>query len=411
ISRRIATGFHRNTRMNNEGGIDPEEYRVADVVDRTNTTATVWLGTTLACAQCHDHPFAHWTQAEFEGLAAHFGQTKFSIVGVEDKPMRKNKESKKMETIEYEVDDYETEDGETEDGATPKKRVVPPAVPFGTEWLPKSGSRRERLAGWITHPQNRRFERAIVCRVWAYLFGKTFGYLIGNPLGSDPPVDDLPDPADLKKPGSEPDVLDILGADFREHGYDLKRLILVITASRPFLLASTHSEDNDGGDPQRVERLLKQGAVFPLTRLRPEQVIGAMIQSGSIRTIDQNSHLVVRFFRFVNENNFVKEYGDLGEDELQEHTGTLPQALLRMNGKFGGNILTANPFPASGRIVSSAVSEIMAFPRFRNPQFSAGPRACPGLNERKRRVSRSAIRNPQCSAHSRGGFRANQCDP
>jgi hypothetical protein len=137
----------------------------------------------------------------------------------------------------------------------------------------------------------------------------------------------------------------------------LKRLIQVITASRPFLLASTHSEDGDGGDPDRVEQLLKQGAVFPLTRLRPEQVIGAMIQTGSIKTIDQNSHLVVRFLRFISENNFVKEYGDLGEDELQEHAGTLPQALLRMNGNFGGNILTASPFTASGRIVSSAGSD------------------------------------------------------
>jgi hypothetical protein len=306
-----------------------------------------FLGQRIDCAQCHDHPFDHWTQAQFEGLAAHFGQTKFSIVGVEDKSFAKKK------PIEYEVDDYETEDDDTEDGLTPKKRVVAPAVPFGAEWLPKTGSRRERLAGWITHAENRRFERAIVCRVWAYLFGKSSSYLVGQPYEPDPPIDDLPEPGDL----SQPDVLDILGADFREHGYDLKRLIHVITATRPFQIASTHSADIDGGDPQRVERLLDQGAVFPLTRLRPEQVIGAMIQTGSIKTIDQNSHLVVRFLRFVNENNFVKEYGDLGEDELQEHAGTLPQALLRMNGQFGGNILTANPFTASGRIVASAGSD------------------------------------------------------
>src|SRR5262249_18000048 len=54
---RIAPGFHRNTLVNQEGGTDPEEFRDAAVIDRVNTTATVWLGTTLACAQCHDHKY------------------------------------------------------------------------------------------------------------------------------------------------------------------------------------------------------------------------------------------------------------------------------------------------------------------------------------------------------------------
>ncbi|MBO0863440.1 MAG: DUF1549 domain-containing protein, partial [Chloracidobacterium sp.] len=51
IDQKIATGFHRNTMVNQEGGIDPEEYRFDTLVDRVNTTATVWLGSTIACAQ------------------------------------------------------------------------------------------------------------------------------------------------------------------------------------------------------------------------------------------------------------------------------------------------------------------------------------------------------------------------
>jgi hypothetical protein len=54
---RIATGFHRNTMLNEEGGIDPLEYRYYATIDRTNTTATVWLGLTLGCAECHTHKF------------------------------------------------------------------------------------------------------------------------------------------------------------------------------------------------------------------------------------------------------------------------------------------------------------------------------------------------------------------
>jgi hypothetical protein len=56
-SQKIATGFHRNTMLNEEGGIDPQEFRFYSTVDRTNTTATVWLGLTLGCAQCHTHKF------------------------------------------------------------------------------------------------------------------------------------------------------------------------------------------------------------------------------------------------------------------------------------------------------------------------------------------------------------------
>src|SRR5207237_106300 len=54
---RIATGFHRNTMLNEEGGIDPLEFRFYATVDRINTTATAWLGLTLGCAQCHTHKF------------------------------------------------------------------------------------------------------------------------------------------------------------------------------------------------------------------------------------------------------------------------------------------------------------------------------------------------------------------
>ncbi len=70
----IATGFHRNTQVNHEGGIDPEQFRVESVVDRVNTTATVWLGLSLGCAQCHDHKYDPLTQAEYYRFFAFFNQ-------------------------------------------------------------------------------------------------------------------------------------------------------------------------------------------------------------------------------------------------------------------------------------------------------------------------------------------------
>lgn len=71
----IATGFHRNTMFNEEGGVDKEEAHWENLVDRVNTTATVWLGSTLACAQCHDHKYDPFTQKEYYQLMAFFNNT------------------------------------------------------------------------------------------------------------------------------------------------------------------------------------------------------------------------------------------------------------------------------------------------------------------------------------------------
>jgi hypothetical protein len=72
LEQKIATGFNRNHRGNAEGGIIPQEYAAEYVVDRVDTTATVWLGLTLGCARCHDHKFDPFSQKEFYQLFAMF---------------------------------------------------------------------------------------------------------------------------------------------------------------------------------------------------------------------------------------------------------------------------------------------------------------------------------------------------
>ena len=69
---RVATGFHRNALTNREGGIDREQLRVEQAVDRTNTVSSVWLGLTAGCAQCHDHKFDPISQKEYYQLFAFF---------------------------------------------------------------------------------------------------------------------------------------------------------------------------------------------------------------------------------------------------------------------------------------------------------------------------------------------------
>lgn len=72
LEQRIATGFNRNHRGNSEGGIIPEEYAAEYVVDRVDTTATVWLGLTASCAKCHNHKYDPISQSEFYQLFAYF---------------------------------------------------------------------------------------------------------------------------------------------------------------------------------------------------------------------------------------------------------------------------------------------------------------------------------------------------
>ncbi len=72
LEQRIATGFHRQTLTNKEGGVDQEEFRCKATVDRLNTTATVWLGLTVGCAECHTHKYDPITQREYYQLYAFF---------------------------------------------------------------------------------------------------------------------------------------------------------------------------------------------------------------------------------------------------------------------------------------------------------------------------------------------------
>lgn len=297
----------------NEGNVDVNKL--------AGRTVRAFLGQRIDCAQCHNHPFAEWKQGQFEGLAACYGKVSISAVGVEDN----RKEPYKVQ-----------------DRVSLEDREVKAAVPFHEEWRPADGTERERLAAWVTHPENRRFERAIVNRVWGLMFGKAW----------IEPVDDLPNPSES---GRMPDdLLDILGADFQQHHCDLKRLVATIAATHAFRLSSEHV---DFESPEKGRLVEETWAAFPLTRLRPEQVIGAMLQASSIKTIDQNSHWVRRAFRFFQELNFVKEYGDLGDNELAEHSGTIPQALLRMNGEFARDRSEGSPFTAAGRIAGMAPTD------------------------------------------------------
>jgi hypothetical protein len=307
-----------------------------DRIDRmklAGRTVRAFLGQRMDCAQCHDHPFASWKQSQFEGLAAFYAEVGNSLVGIQDGGG----------TLEV------------EDPKTKAKRTVAPRVPFQPELVPATGSLRERLAGWVTHPRNRRFGRAVANRVWGTLFGR--------PCVT--PVDDLSDPpAGPGTPGggagasgagpAAAGTLDLLAAELAAGGWRLKRLIQVITMTAPFRLESAPAAPVDA---RTLDRMQAHWAIHPLVRLRPEQVIGSILQAGSIKTIDSSSHLLQRVIRFLREADFVKEYGDFVEDELIERGGTIPQRLLLLNGKLVREITEPHFMSAPGRVAGMAVDD------------------------------------------------------
>ncbi len=300
----------------NDGDID--ENKLA------GKTVRAVLGQRIDCAQCHDHPFADWKQQQFEQLAAFYGQTRISPFGIADDP-----------DAVYSIEDTQT----LED------REVSPAVPFNPEWKPDQGTRRERLATWCTSPDNRRFARAAVNRIWAQMFGKAWSE--GAPYYAR--IDDLPDPE--PDAASDPIPLDMLADAFVKSGFDVAAMVQTIAALDVFRLSSITDVPDD-----ELKVHVDNWAVFPLVRLRPEQIVGSMMQATSIKTLDQNSHLLTRTLRLINENDFLNEYGDLGAEEFEERSGTVPQALLRMNGRLFGDSIKPNPLNATPRIAIAAGS-------------------------------------------------------
>ena len=100
-----ATAFHRNTMTNTEGGVQPEEYRVAAVKDRISTTGQVWMGLTVGCAQCHSHKFDPIPQTDYYRLFAVFNETEDNNRGDEEPtlPLPTPEEMAKTDAIKQEI--------------------------------------------------------------------------------------------------------------------------------------------------------------------------------------------------------------------------------------------------------------------------------------------------------------------
>jgi len=300
----------------NEDEKGPDEVKLAARVTRA------FLGVRIDCVQCHDdHLGDDWLQQDFHQLASFFGRTDFTFSGIRETGQPYEFKYRRGDTVK-----------------------VPAVVPFQPELLPERGRPRQRLASWVTHSENRAFARATVNRVWALMFGR--------PLVE--PVDEIPLQDSEEAP--YPPGLETLADDFIIHKFDLQRLIRIIAATRVFGL---DSQSPAGHAPPTLKHE-QHWAAFALSRLRPEQVAGSIIQAASLTAIDADTHILFQLVRSAQETEFIERYGDVGQDEFYIQGGTIPQRLLMMNGSLVHERIKNDLANAAGQILATAPNDAKA---------------------------------------------------
>ncbi|MDA1054069.1 MAG: PSD1 and planctomycete cytochrome C domain-containing protein [Planctomycetota bacterium] len=293
----IATGFHRNTMFNQEGGIDPEEFRVKAVDDRVETTGLVWLGLTVGCARCHDHPYDDVLQEDFYRLYAFFndtadgGGTKDELPGpllvVGDQRLKgeldrlseqttarrqelvKNRADTEMDSTLMDLlvqrDELANAFGVMimrrweqpratfvhlrGDFQRRGKRVFP-GVPSELP-QPPGGYARDRLdlAKWLVGESNPLTARVTVNRIWEKIFGR----------GIVRTTEDFGTQGELPE---HPELLDDLAHSFVASGWDVKEILKMIVTSATYRQSPFASPTLLERDPDN--RLLSRGPRFRL---------------------------------------------------------------------------------------------------------------------------------------------------
>ncbi|MGL4555176.1 MAG: PSD1 and planctomycete cytochrome C domain-containing protein, partial [Gemmataceae bacterium] len=269
VEQKVATGFHRNTLTNKEGGVDKEQFRVEAVVDRVNTTARAFLGLTLACAQCHDHKYDPLSHAEYYRFFAFFNSDEerdipAPVWGVKSPP-EKGKPGPLLAQTMALGKERPTHVMLRGDFLRPGAEVRP-GTPAVLPPLAAKSPNRLHLARWITSAENPLTARVFVNQAWHKFFGR----------GLVASMDDFGTQGE--KP-SHPELLDWLAAEFASSGWDVKGLTRLIVTSDAYRQSSRLRPELAARDPNNV--LLARQA---RQRLEAEAVRDQMLSAGGLLT-------------------------------------------------------------------------------------------------------------------------------
>jgi len=284
----LATGFNRNHKITEEGGVIDEEYRIEYVTDRTNTFSKALLGVTMECAHCHDHKFDPFTQKEYYQLFSFFNNVKEvgleSVVGGPEtyakKPFMQITNADVKSVLDF-VNKPDTNklivsimgDRDTVRKTYLLKRGAYDAhgdeVQIGTpaSILPFDSTRphnRLGLSEWLFDKRNPLTARVFVNQMWQEFFGRGIVKTAGD-FGMQ---GELP---------SHPALLDWLAVDFMEHGWDIKRLVKQIVMSATYRQSAIISKEKLKADPENA--LLSHA---PRHRIKAEFVRDLVLSSSGL---------------------------------------------------------------------------------------------------------------------------------
>ncbi|MFT4513726.1 MAG: hypothetical protein ACI89X_003794 [Planctomycetota bacterium] len=230
---RIATGFHRNTTLNNEGGVDPKEARWERMLDRASTTGTTWLGSTFHCAQCHDHKYDPVSQVEFYGLVAFF-ETQDEVTlkradGSKTLVLREKRGTKAVTHLRLR--------GAFDSPGDEVAAHLPAAFsPTLEEVVGDAPRDRLALARWLVSADNPLTARVAANRIWMELVGQSL-------------IDTPEDFGVQAKPPLHLDVMDWLATEFMRLGWSQKTLVRTIVMSNTYQRSAVVSAEQLRLDP------------------------------------------------------------------------------------------------------------------------------------------------------------------
>ncbi|RKU05898.1 hypothetical protein C6501_19365 [Candidatus Poribacteria bacterium] len=284
----------------------------------TSHTSRLFLGLPMQCAECHDHKTEKWLQEDFYSIAAFFtgieSEEKEEYQGMDiigNSKMMQNfliTNSPKERMASYEFDGT-------------RETVPPRFLDSAEEYKGELTKKREALAEWMTAKTNPYFSKAIVNRVWKHFMGRAFVE----------PVDGFGE----EYPATNPELLAWLAEDFVIHGYDLQHLMRTILNSQTYQRSSETNKSNEDDEIYYSHAYMKP--------LSADQFFYSMLQAtgfeelqqrkagGQLKKVEIENMKREHLRRFI----FLLDNGEM--EEIEAFNGTVPQALMMINGSLVNN--------------------------------------------------------------------------
>jgi hypothetical protein len=295
-----------------------------DAVPLTSRTTRLFLGQQIQCTQCHDHPSNEWKQMDFWGINAFF------------KGMKAENVTKPSATGQEAYDHTDLSDQPTDAYARFDRRdglvgIAFPRVLDGRKISQgQDVNRRSELGKLIADPNNEAMAKAFVNRIWAHFLGRGFV----------DPVDDF----GSHNPASHPELLDQLAKEFKDSGYSVKKLCRWIANSRVYQQSSIKTKPS-----AKEEGLFCQMQLKPMS---PEQLFDSLLTATRAHRAGSGDEDHRKRDAWLNQFLFT-----FANDETEESTsfqGTIPQALMMMNGEMMHEALSGKPGSFLGDVCEQA---------------------------------------------------------